>query len=320
MGRLANRQITTSDVNGWIATLVADGLPGSVRQAHRVLSLILDAAFQGWDGLAAIRPVEPASRAVRKEPIFLTAEQVSALAEAARPHELTILTLAFTGLRFGELAALKVRRFDAQRKRLDVVESVTESEAKLVWTTPKTHQRQTGSDAVPQLAQEKSSWSGALPLRHPALQPPPHSGTPPRTEFTRSAAVFGRPLPSDVDSAFGHLISDAQGVEDTDGVAEQVDPGAFAGVDPAGVRRSQLQLPNRAACERRRARQCRHRRPELEHRHPAWDFKRLARRADGLAGALVRLAGRRSCHCGVGSRGCRRVGRVRSRSSGSATP
>jgi hypothetical protein len=117
----------------------------------------------------------------------------------------------------------------------------------------------------------------------------------------RSAAVVGRPLPSDVDTALGHLITDLQGVEGADRVAEQVDPGAFAGVDPAGVRRFQLQLPNRAVCERRRARQCRHRRPELEHRHPAWDFKRLARRADGLAGGLVCLAGRRSCRSGVGS-------------------
>jgi integrase len=52
-----------------------------------------------------------------------------------------ILTLAFTGLRFGELAALKVRRFDEQRKRLNVVESVTEVGSELVWTTPKTHQK-----------------------------------------------------------------------------------------------------------------------------------------------------------------------------------
>jgi integrase len=77
---------------------------------------------------------------VRKEAMYLSAEQVSALAEAARPHELAIVTLAFTGLRFGELAALKVRRFDPVRRRLNVLESVTEVGSRLVWTTPKTHQ------------------------------------------------------------------------------------------------------------------------------------------------------------------------------------
>ena len=72
--------------------------------------------------------------------MYLSGEQVTALVQAARPHELTILTLAFTGLRFGELAALKVRRFDAGRRRLNIVESVTEVGSTLVWTTPKTHQ------------------------------------------------------------------------------------------------------------------------------------------------------------------------------------
>ena len=124
-----------------LRTLVADGLrPGSVRQTHRVLSLILDAAVQ--DGRLGRNPARGARlpRPVRKEAMYLSADQVSALAQAARPHELTILTLAFTGLRFGELAALKVRRFDAARKRLNIVESVTEVGSELVWTTPKTHQ------------------------------------------------------------------------------------------------------------------------------------------------------------------------------------
>jgi integrase len=134
-------RIAPGDVNGWIATLVADGLrPGSVRQTHRVLSLILDAAVQ--DGRLGRNPARGARlpRVVRREPTFLTADEVTALAGAAGPDELTILTLAFTGLRFGELAALKVRRFDAGRKRLNVVESVTEVGSELVWTPPKTHQ------------------------------------------------------------------------------------------------------------------------------------------------------------------------------------
>ena len=134
-------KITPSDVNGWIRALVADGLrPGSVRQTHRVLSLILDAAVQ--DGRLGRNPARGARlpRPVRKEAMYLSAGEVSSLAEAARPHELTILTLAFTGLRFGELAALKVRRFDVARKRMNIMESVTEVGSTLVWTTPKTHQ------------------------------------------------------------------------------------------------------------------------------------------------------------------------------------
>lgn len=99
--------------------------------------MILDVAVQ--DGRLGRNPARGARlpRVVRREPTFLTADQVVALAEVAGPNELTILTLSFTGLRFGELAALKVRRFDVKRRRLNVVESVTEVGSELVWTTPK---------------------------------------------------------------------------------------------------------------------------------------------------------------------------------------
>ncbi len=75
-------------------------------------------------------------------------------------NALIILTLAFTGLRFGELPALKVRGFDPNCKRLNVVESVTEVGGELVWTTLKTHQ--TRSVAVPsQLAAAlEERWRG----------------------------------------------------------------------------------------------------------------------------------------------------------------
>lgn len=71
-------------MTAWISTLVADGLkPGSVRQTHRVISLILDSAVA--DGRLGRNPAKCARlpRPVRKEPMYLSAEQVSALAQAA---------------------------------------------------------------------------------------------------------------------------------------------------------------------------------------------------------------------------------------------
>lgn len=46
-----------------------------------------------------------------------------------------------TGLRRGEVAALRVRRVDLNRRRVDIAESVTEVHGRLVWGTPKTHAR-----------------------------------------------------------------------------------------------------------------------------------------------------------------------------------
>jgi integrase len=50
-----------------------------------------------------------------------------------------LLTQTLCGLRFGEMAALRVDRVDLQRRRLLVAESVTEVNGKAVFGTPKTH-------------------------------------------------------------------------------------------------------------------------------------------------------------------------------------
>jgi len=44
----------------------------------------------------------------------------AALADAAGPYRTFVLTLAYTGLRWGEATALRVRDVDLDRRRLDV--------------------------------------------------------------------------------------------------------------------------------------------------------------------------------------------------------
>jgi integrase len=68
-------------------------------------------------------------------------EQVAALAAATGLYGLTVQVLAYTGLRFGELAALRTDRVDLMRRRLEIAESVTEVNGKAVFGTPKNHQR-----------------------------------------------------------------------------------------------------------------------------------------------------------------------------------
>ena len=70
--------------------------------------------------------------------------------------------------------------------------------------------------------------------------------------------MVGRPLPSDVDSAFGHLISDPQGVEGTDRVAEQVDPGAFVRWIQLAFDDLKLQLPQSRSVRAAASPGCRH--------------------------------------------------------------
>ena len=85
-----------SDVRDWVRDLSASGLsPRTVRQAHRVLSLILAEAVK--DGRLSRNPASGVQlpRAVRSDPRFLTAVEVARLVEAAHPNGLSVAILAF---------------------------------------------------------------------------------------------------------------------------------------------------------------------------------------------------------------------------------
>lgn len=77
------------------------------------------------------------------EPRFLTRDEVERLAEAVGQYADAVRLLAYTGLRFGEIAALRVRRLDFLRKRLTVAESATEVGGTVEYGEPKTHQQRT---------------------------------------------------------------------------------------------------------------------------------------------------------------------------------
>jgi integrase len=66
------------------------------------------------------------------------ADAIWAAAVERQPEVVTFL--AYTGLRWGEMAALRVCDFDMLRRRVNVSRSVTESGG-LVWSTPKTWER-----------------------------------------------------------------------------------------------------------------------------------------------------------------------------------
>ncbi|MGH3262519.1 MAG: tyrosine-type recombinase/integrase, partial [Trebonia sp.] len=75
-----------------------------------------------------------------RERVYLTIDQVDELADATGPSRVVILFLAYTGVRFGELAALRVRRLDFLRRRAAIAEAVAEVRGKSVFGTPKGHQ------------------------------------------------------------------------------------------------------------------------------------------------------------------------------------
>src|SRR3954453_5020610 len=126
-GNVALIRVTHGDVQAWLSELSDRGLAGaSVRKAQGVLSGILGLAVR--DRRLAVNPALgvalPPMQEKRRR--YLTAEQLEALADAAGPGRVAVLVLGYCGLRWSELAALRVRHFDLLRRRVLVEEAVTE--------------------------------------------------------------------------------------------------------------------------------------------------------------------------------------------------
>jgi integrase len=70
---------------------------------------------------------------------YLDHGQLHSLAEASEPYETLVLTLGYCGLRWGEAAALRVKRVDLLRGRLHIAEAMTEVSGHVILGVPKTH-------------------------------------------------------------------------------------------------------------------------------------------------------------------------------------
>ncbi|TQS45587.1 tyrosine-type recombinase/integrase [Cryptosporangium phraense] len=130
--------VNHADVAAWGVRLSNDGLGArSVHKAHRVLSQILDLAVR-YRRLST-NPAKGVRlpRADRPSKRFLTVVQVRDLADAAGPDKTLVHVLAYCGLRFGELAALRVQDVDLARRRIHVERSVVDINGHMVSGSPK---------------------------------------------------------------------------------------------------------------------------------------------------------------------------------------
>ncbi|NEE03850.1 tyrosine-type recombinase/integrase [Phytoactinopolyspora halotolerans] len=151
--------VTHDGVQRWVSDLSAAGQsPASVVKIHRVFSQLLKYAVKSKRLTA--NPAEGVNlpRVTVPEKRYLSAVQVDALARAVvairpesgraieprvqRGRATMVYVLAYCGLRWGELAALRVSRTDLSRRRLHVAENVVEIEGgKLDWKLPKGNER-----------------------------------------------------------------------------------------------------------------------------------------------------------------------------------
>lgn len=113
-------------------------------RADNVLAGILDDAVADRRLISNPARGVKLPRKVKREHRYLTDEQVWALADQAGPQRAVIvLTLAYCGLRWGELAGLHVADVDILRRRLHIRRNAVNVGGVVEVGTPKTHERRT---------------------------------------------------------------------------------------------------------------------------------------------------------------------------------
>jgi integrase len=127
-------------VRAWLAKLDREGVGASTRaKSYRLLSRILGTAIES--GYLTRNPctIRGAAAEPAPEMRFATVAEVAALADVIPPRfRALVLVAACTGLRWGELAGLRVRRVDLLHRRITVAEQLLEVRGRLGFGPPKT--------------------------------------------------------------------------------------------------------------------------------------------------------------------------------------
>jgi integrase len=153
-GASALSEVRFSDVQTWISQLTLGtattkhAKPGPrsatvVLRAYGVLAAILDSAVRDRRLLANPARGVSLPRKVKRAHTYLSHEQVELLALQSRYHGTLIRLLAYSGLRWGEAIALRVRDVDALRRRLSIRENAVRVNGKIIIGTPKNHSART---------------------------------------------------------------------------------------------------------------------------------------------------------------------------------
>ncbi|MFF2348082.1 tyrosine-type recombinase/integrase [Pseudarthrobacter sp. NPDC058119] len=139
--------ITSQDIEKWVADLRATPTPGgkkrsegSVRGSFLRVQKIFTYAVQ--HRLISFSPMTALKkpRLPQNNPNFLTLGQVTALAEqldSFEPYGLIVRFAVWTGLRSGELGALRIRDIDLLHKEVRVERTMSWVQEGWIYTTPK---------------------------------------------------------------------------------------------------------------------------------------------------------------------------------------
>lgn len=131
--------VTRERLRTWVADMATTSSAATVQKNVGVLSQILDQAVE--DSRIVSNPAAGLDlpRIDHEERRYLSFEQVDLLAKAADTNALLVYVLAYTGIRFGEAAALTVADVNLERSRLRIHRSATVVDSKIVVSSTKSN-------------------------------------------------------------------------------------------------------------------------------------------------------------------------------------
>jgi integrase len=139
-GRHAVGAITRRDLGAWLTMLGEARSHTTVARARDIMAGIFDDAIE--DGRIVKNPARGIT--IKRKPLpeetYLTHRQVETLSRASR-HPTLVRFLAYTGLRWGEATALRVRNVDTLKRRIVVREAVATVNGKQILGSVKNHER-----------------------------------------------------------------------------------------------------------------------------------------------------------------------------------
>lgn len=138
-GRWPVSDIVFTEVRAWVAELNRSSGATVVIRTYGVLAGILDDAVR--DGRISRNPARAGDvglpRKVRGRHSYLSHQEVLRLAEAAGERRALILVLAYTGIRWGEAAGLRVEDVEFAKGRLNITQNAVEVHGTVHLGTPK---------------------------------------------------------------------------------------------------------------------------------------------------------------------------------------
>jgi integrase len=166
VGAITIQKLRAVDLHGIYADMAEAGLADRTRlHVHRVVHRMLGHAAKWGSVTRNVATLVDAPTVASREVEILTAPQIQSVVQTLRRQSLyPIATLALaTGMRRGELLALRWQDVDLEGGKLRVERSLEQTKAGLVFKTPKTrYGRRTISLPSSTLVELKAHWKATL--------------------------------------------------------------------------------------------------------------------------------------------------------------